>query len=279
MVNEIEKSAEQQYIDLVTVALDYGNKVDQDRTGTGMYELFGVQLKFDLRKGFPAITSKKVAFKSAVTELLWYFRGEGHTDYLKKHNVKIWDDFVKDDGRSLGPVYGVQMRQWLGENGELFDQLKDVIESIKKNPASRRHIINLWAVHELHKMALPPCPVMFQFNVRGNELNLMVTQRSADLFLGLPFDMIAMSLLLEIIAKETGYEAAWVTYSIGSAHVYYNHEEQVEAMIDRFDQDSRPLPTLMFYKHPGKTFEDYEPSDFKLVGYNPHGPLKGAVSV
>lgn len=273
------QNAEQQYIDLVKQVLAKGNPVDQDRTGTGMLEEFGVQLKFDLRDGFPAIGSKKVAFKSAITELLWYFRGEGHIDYLHEHNVKIWDGFVKDDGRSLGPVYGVQLRQWIGENGELFDQLKDTIDQIKKNPQSRRHLISLWAVHELHKMALPPCPVMFQFNVRGNTLNLMVTQRSADIFLGLPFDMIAMSALLHIVAKETGYEAAVVTYSIGSAHIYYNHINQCKEMITRFNADPRPLPTLMFYKHPDKTFEDYEPSDFKLVGYNPHGKLGGEISI
>lgn len=272
------KTAEQQYIDLVMDVLENGNEVDTDRTGTGMLEEFGVQLKFDLREGFPAIGSKKVAFKSAITELLWYIKGEGTLDYLHEHGVTIWDKFARPDG-SLGPVYGVQLRDWIGEDGEHFDQLKDTINQIKNDPHSRRHVISFWAVHELHRMALPPCPMMFQFNVKGNTLNLMVTQRSADIFLGLPFDMIAMSTLLHIVAKETGYEAAVVTYSIGSAHIYYNHIAQCKEMVTRFNADPRPAPTLMFYKHPDKTFEDYVPSDFKLVGYDPHGKLGGELSV
>ncbi|RXF11127.1 thymidylate synthase [Enterococcus faecalis] len=266
------KSAEEQYLELARHVLNTGNKVDNDRTGTGMLESFGHQIKFDLQDGFPALTTKRVFFKGAVTELLWYLRGEGDVEYLHKHGVTIWDEWADDEG-NLGPVYGVQMRSWIGSKGQVYDQLAEFEDRLINEPESRRHIISLWAVHELSEMALPPCPVLMQGNVRDGKLNLSVYQRSADIFLGLPFDIMAFSIFTHIMAERVGLEAGEVTYTIGSAHIYYNHIPQIKEQLKR---KPRPMPQLGFV--PRADYKDFEPTDFLLVGYDPHPPIKGEIS-
>lgn len=269
---------ETHYLDLVEDILRNGEHIENDRTGTGMLELFGPQLEFTVnRNRFPVLTSKKTFFKGAITEMLWYLRGETTLDFLHKHRVHIWDSWDKGDG-NLGPVYGKQIRDWKRPDGTSVDQFERLIDGLKNNPQSRRHIISLWNVGELDDMALPPCPAFIQFNVRKEQfLDIKLYQRSADMFLGVPFDVIAFSTLLLIVADITGYEPGKFTYSFGSAHIYANHIDQVNQMLDNYYEQYYEAPGIRYNKK--DDIFDYSPSDFWLVDYESHGVIKGEISV
>ncbi len=260
------------YIDTIKHVLENG-ELKEDRTGTGTISTFGYQNRYDLSEGFPLLTTKRVYFKGVVHELLWIISGSTNIKYLVDNNVNIWNEWADEDGE-LGPVYGKQWRRWEGKDTTV-DQLKNLIDGIKNNPSSRRHIINAWNVADVKDMALPPCHAFIQFYVSGNKLSCQLYQRSADLFLGVPFNIASYSLLLMMVAQVTGYEVGEFIHSFGDLHIYTNHLEQVKEQITR---EPRKLPKVTLNKDI-KNIEDFTYDDIILEEYDPHPAIKGKVSV
>ena len=270
-----------QYLDLLQYVLDHGNERD-DRTGTGTVGVFGYQMRFNLREGFPVLTTKKLHLRSIIYELLWFLRVETNVKYLKDHGVSIWDEWADENG-DLGPVYGHQWRSWPDYNGGTIDQIQYVIDQLKNNPDSRRMIVSAWNVAEVNKMALPPCHTIFQFYTapciaEGKEtrrLSLQLYQRSADTFLGVPFNIASYALLLQMMAQVTGYVPGDFVHTTGDTHLYLNHIEQAKLQLTR---EPRPLPKMILNPDVKSIF-DFQYEDFELVGYDPHPHIKAAVSV
>lgn len=261
------------YHDLVAKILTEGYQKD-DRTQTGTLSIFGYQMRFDLQKGFPLLTTKKTHFKSIAHELLWFLKGSSNVAYLKENGVTIWDEWADENGE-LGRVYGVQWRSWKNYDGSNIDQISNLIDTIRKNPNSRRLLVSAWNVAEVDQMALPPCHTFFQFYVCGKKLSCQMYQRSADVFLGLPFNIASYALLLEMVAQVTNLEANELIISLGDAHLYLNHLEQAQILLER---EERPLPTLQLNPNIKNIF-DFQYSDIELLNYNPHPAIKAAVSV
>jgi thymidylate synthase len=262
-----------QYLGLLQHVMDHGYE-RQDRTGTGTLSVFGYQMRFNLDEGFPALTTKKLHLKSIIHELLWFLKGETNLQYLQENGVKIWNDWADKNGE-LGPVYGYQWRSWGKDKGQPVDQISNVIESIKRNPYSRRHIVNAWNVGDLDKMALPPCHILFQFYVAGKKLSCQLYQRSADIFLGVPFNIASYSLLLMMIARVTGLEPYEFIHTLGDAHIYLNHIDQVKIQLSR---EPRALPFMKINPEIENIF-DFKYEDFTLENYNPHPHIKGNIAV
>jgi thymidylate synthase len=263
----------QQYLDLLQHILDNGTE-KTDRTGTGTKSVFGYQMRFDLQNGFPLITTKKVHLKSIIHELLWFLKGETNIAYLKEHGVKIWDEWADANGE-LGPVYGKQWRSWEGANGVVVDQVKDLIQQIRKNPDSRRLIISAWNVADLPRMALMPCHTLFQFYVANGKLSCQLYQRSADVFLGVPFNIASYALLTMMIAQVCDLELGDFVHTFGDVHIYSNHMEQVNLQLGR---KPFPLPTMKL--NPAiKDIFDFRFQDFTLENYQSHPAIKAPVAV
>ena len=264
----------QPYLDLVRRALEEGEP-RSDRTGVGTRSLFGHQIRFDLADGFPLLTNRKIHLKSIVHELLWFIKGETNIAYLKEHGVSIWDEWANENGE-LGPVYGKQWRRWATADGRVIDQLKQVIEQIKNNPQSRRLIVSAWNVADIPRMALAPCHVMFQFYVSGSgRLSCQLYQRSADLFLGVPFNIASYALLTHMIAQVTGLKPGEFVHTFGDAHLYENHLDQARELLQR---DPRPLPTLALNQNV-RDIEGFTFDDIRVENYDPHPPIKALVAV
>jgi thymidylate synthase len=262
-----------QYHQLMQHVLDHGVK-KEDRTGTGTLSVFGHQARYDLNEGFPLVTTKKLHLKSIVHELLWFLQGDTNIKYLKDNGVSIWDEWADEEG-NLGPVYGHQWRSWQGASGETIDQITSVVNQIKKNPDSRRLIVSAWNVAEIEKMALPPCHAFFQFYVADGKLSCQLYQRSADIFLGVPFNIASYALLTMMMAQVTGLKYGDFVHTIGDAHLYTNHVEQAKLQLSR---DCKKLP-LMKINPEIKDIFDFKFSDFELVGYEPHPHIKAPVAV
>lgn len=262
-----------QYLELLRHVREHGVRKD-DRTGTGTISVFGHQMRFDLQEGFPLVTTKKVFFKGLAVEMLWFLRGGTNTDYLNAHGVHIWDPWADEEGR-LGPVYGKQWRRWEGRDGKPIDQIARVVDDIRTNPDSRRLVVNAWNVADLEEMALPPCHMFFQFYVAGGRLSCQLYVRSNDLFLGAPFNIAEYALLTHMVAQQCDLEAGELVYTIGDAHIYLNHLEQVDEQLSRTPY---PLPTLRIERRPPTIFE-YEYDDFRLVDYQYHPAIKAPVAV
>ena len=296
----------QQYLELLEKVLLEGDK-KCDRTGTGTISLFGSQMRFDLKKGFPLITTKKLHLKSIVHELLWFLKGDTNIKYLKDNNIKIWDEWADKNGE-LGPIYGNQWRSWLAPSGKIIDQIEQIIDQLKNNPDSRRIIVSAWNVGEIDKMALPPCHLLFQFYTRElryeERINLLkdfntvtdpyisvdsldklgvperaiscqLYQRSADMFLGVPFNIASYSLLIYMVANQCNMVPDEFIWTGGDIHIYLNHIEQVKTQLSR---DVRSLPRLLIKNKP-ETIDDYHYEDFEFLDYNPHPHIKGDVSI
>lgn len=246
----------------------------EDRTGTGTLSLFGMQMRHDLRESFPLITTKKVHLKSILYELLWFLRGDTNVRWLQEHGVSIWDEWADAKGE-LGPVYGAQWRAWKTQDGRSIDQLKEVLEGIRKNPDSRRHIVSAWNVGELPKMALPPCHAFFQFYVAGGELSCQLYQRSADMFLGVPFNIASYAALTMMAAQALGLRPGDFVHTLGDAHLYLNHVEQARLQLTR-----EPRPSPRFLLNPSvKDLFSFQYEDFTLEGYDPHPGIKAPIAV
>ena len=263
----------QQYLQLIRHILDQGVE-KTDRTGTGTRSVFGYQMRFDLRDSFPLVTTKKIHFKSVIHELIWFLSGDTNIGYLQDNGVRIWNEWADENG-DLGPVYGSQWRSWLGADGETVDQISNVVDQIKTNPDSRRLIVSAWNVAEIPKMKLPPCHAFFQFYVAEGELSCQLYQRSADVFLGVPFNIASYAALTMMIAQVTGLRPGEFVHTLGDAHLYSNHMAQVELQLSR---DPKTLPTLKMNPDVDSVF-DFKFEDFELHGYEPHPLIKGAVSV
>ena len=272
-----------QYHDLVKHVLENGNEKG-DRTGTGTKSVFGYQMRFDLNEGFPMVTTKKLHLKSIIYELLWFIKGDTNINYLQENGVRIWNEWANESG-DLGPVYGHQWRNW---NSDEIDQLKEVIETLKENPNSRRMLISAWNPSVLPdtsksfpeniangKVALPPCHAFFQFYVADNKLSCQLYQRSADIFLGVPFNIASYALFMMMVAQVCGFEAGEFIHTFGDAHIYNNHIEQLELQLSI---EIRPLPTMKINPKV-KSIEDFTFEDFELINYNPHPHIKGIVAV
>ncbi|MBP5982177.1 MAG: thymidylate synthase [Fluviicola sp.] len=262
-----------QYHDLLTHILDNGT-FKGDRTGTGTISTFGYQMRFDLADGFPALTTKKLHLRSIIHELLWFLKGETNIQYLKENNVSIWDEWADENG-DLGPVYGYQWRSWPTTDGRKIDQISQLIDQIKTNPNSRRLLVNAWNVAFVDEMALPPCHTMFQFYVADGKLSCQLYQRSADTFLGVPFNIASYALLTMMVAQVCDLQPGEFIHTFGDAHIYTNHMEQVKLQLSR---DFRPLPTMKINPAVKDIFE-FKFEDFELVNYDPHPHIKGAVAV
>lgn len=262
-----------QYLDLLRHIKDQGVE-KRDRTGTGTRSLFGYQMRFQLRDGFPLLTTKKLHLKSILRELLWMIRGDTNTKYLNDNGVTIWDEWADDSG-DLGPIYGQQWRSWRTADGGTVDQLREVVEAIAKDPDSRRLLVSAWNVGDLPAMALPPCHVLFQFYVTEGRLSCHLYQRSADVFLGVPFNVASYSLLTLMVAQVTGLEPGDFVHSLGDAHLYVNHLEQAELQLTR---EPRPLPRLSLNPEVRSLFE-FRFEDIRLLDYHPHPHIKAEVSV
>lgn len=263
----------QQYLDLLQHILDTGVH-KTDRTGTGTQSVFGYQMRFDLQKGFPLVTTKKVHLKSIIHELLWFLKGETNIAYLKEHNVKIWDEWADGNGE-LGPVYGKQWRSWEGKDGKVVDQVKDLIKQIKTNPDSRRLIISAWNVADLPEMALMPCHTLFQFYVANGKLSCQLYQRSADVFLGVPFNIASYALLTMMIAQVCDLEPGEFIHTFGDVHIYSNHREQVQLQLTR-----KPFPLPQMKLDPSvKDIFAFRFEDFTLENYESHPAIKAPVAV
>ena len=316
MENKYENHVDREYLKLLEHIIENG-ATKTDRTGTGTKSVFGYQMRFDLQKGFPLLTTKKVPMKSIIHELLWFMRGDTNLKYLADNNVHIWDEwpyksylqrnnlpipeingeewkngmaefiekiksdenFAKEYG-NLGPIYGYQWRNWPAPNGEHIDQLKQVVETLKKSPDSRRMIVSAWNVADIDEMAkagLPPCHCLFQFYVADGKLSCQLYQRSCDTFLGVPFNIASYALLTMIIAQITGLEAGEFIWTGGDTHLYSNHVEQVKTQLSRKD-DIRPMPTMKINPEK-KNLEDFTIDDFELVDYNPHDSIKAPIAV
>jgi thymidylate synthase len=262
-----------QYHDLLRLVLDHGQPRD-DRTGTGTLSIFGAQARFDLRENFPLLTTKKLHLKSIIHELLWFLRGDTNIRYLHEHGVRIWDEWANENG-DLGRVYGAQWRDWRGENGVRVDQIDAVIAQINSNPQSRRLIVSAWNPAEIDKMALPPCHVLFQFYVQDGELSCQLYQRSADLFLGVPFNIASYSLFTLMVAQVCDLKPGEFIHTFGDLHLYRNHLEQARAQLSR---ELRPLPRMQL--NPAiKNIRDFRFEDFQLVDYDPHPAIKAPIAV
>ena len=262
-----------QYLDLLDRILTEGVK-KEDRTGTGTISVFGNQMRFNLEEGFPLLTTKKLHLKSIIYELLWFLRGDTNIKYLKDHGVSIWDEWADENGE-LGPVYGHQWRSWPDENGGTIDQIQNVVNELKNNADSRRMIVSAWNVAEVERMALPPCHTMFQFYVANGRLSLQLYQRSADTFLGVPFNIASYALLLQMMAQVTGLKAGDFIHTTGDTHLYLNHIEQAKLQLTRAP---RPLPRMVINPDVKDIF-DFKYEDFQLEGYDPWPHIKAAVSV
>ncbi len=268
-----ESAGLKDYLDLLRDVLENGTD-KADRTGTGTRSVFGRQLRFDLAEGFPLVTTKRVHVKSIIHELLWFLKGDTNVRYLQENGVTIWDEWADANG-DLGPVYGSQWRAWETPDGRRIDQIAQVVESIRRNPDSRRHIVSAWNVAEIDRMKLPPCHFVFQFYVADGKLSCMMTMRSSDTFLGLPFNIAQYALLTHMIAQQCGLEAGELVYSGGDVHIYSNHFEQVKLQLTR---EPYPLPKLVIKRKPDSIF-DYRFDDFEIVGYKHHPTIKAEVAV
>ena len=263
----------QQYLDLLSHVMENG--VDRmDRTGTGTRGVFGYQMRFDLSDGFPMVTTKKLHLKSIIHELIWFLAGDTNIGYLKDNKVRIWDEWADENG-DLGPVYGKQWRRWEGPDGQVIDQVAKVVEAIKTNPYSRRHIVSAWNPSDVDQMALPPCHCLFQFHVADGKLSCQLYQRSADIFLGVPFNIASYALLTAMMAQVCDLEVGDFVHTFGDAHIYSNHFEQVEQQLTR---DPKPLPKL--WLNPDiKSIFDFSGSDIKVKSYEAHPHIAGKVAV
>jgi thymidylate synthase len=262
-----------QYHDLLRLVLEHGQS-REDRTGVGTLSVFGAQARFDLRENFPLLTTKKLHLKSIIYELLWFLRGDTNTRYLNEKGVTIWDEWADENG-NLGRVYGAQWRDWHGQNGLPIDQINNVIEQIRSNPQSRRLIVTAWNPAELEKMALPPCHVLFQFYVQDDELSCQLYQRSADLFLGVPFNIASYSLLTLMMAQVCELKPGDFVHTFGDLHLYQNHLDQAREQLAR---DCRSLPQMRL--NPAiKNINDFRYEDFQLTGYSPHPSIKAPIAV
>jgi thymidylate synthase len=262
-----------QYLQLLEDIFENGVEKD-DRTGVGTLSVFGRQLRFNLQEGFPLLTTKKLHIRSIIYELLWFLKGDTNVRYLQGNGVTIWDEWADENG-DLGPIYGAQWRSWKGADGKTVDQISWVIEEIKRNPNSRRLLVNAWNVAELDKMKLPPCHYAFQFYVADGRLSCMWQQRSVDTFLGLPFNIASYALLTHMIAQQCDLDVGELIFSGGDVHLYKNHIEQAKLQLTR---EPRPLPKLVIKRKPASIFE-YEFDDFEIVGYDPHPHIKAPVAV
>ena len=262
-----------QYLDLLQHILDHGIK-KQDRTGTGTISTFGYQMRFNLQEGFPLVTTKKVHLKSIIYELLWFLNGDTNVKYLQDHGVRIWNEWADANG-DLGPVYGYQWRHWRTPDGKEVDQIANLIEGLKKNPDSRRHIVSAWNPADVDDMALPPCHTMFQFYVSDGRLSCQLYQRSGDTFLGIPFNIASYALLTMMVAQVCGYKLGDFVHTIGDAHIYLNHIEQVKLQLSRTPY---PLPTMKINPDVKDIFS-FKYEDFTLENYQCHPTIKGEISV
>lgn len=262
-----------QYLDLMQHVLQHGTN-KSDRTGTGTRSVFGYQMRFDLADGFPVLTTKKLHLRSIIHELLWFLKGETNIQYLKDNNVSIWDEWADENG-DLGRVYGAQWRSWRGANGETIDQIANLVNQIKHNPDSRRLIVSAWNPAEIDNMALPPCHALFQFYVANGKLSCQLYQRSADIFLGVPFNIASYALLTMMLAQVCGLEAGEFIHTLGDAHLYHNHLEQAQLQLTR---SPRKLPTMKINPTVNDIFA-FTFDDFELMDYDPHPHIKAAVSV
>ncbi len=262
-----------QYLRLMRKVIEEGQH-KSDRTGTGTRSLFGYQMRFDLADGFPMITTKKLHLRSILVELLWFLRGDTNIDFLHQHKVSIWDEWADEQGE-LGPVYGKQWRSWQCADGQVVDQIAEVEQQIRDNPDSRRLVVSAWNVGEIAAMALPPCHLLFQFYVANERLSCQLYQRSADLFLGVPFNIASYSLLLHMMAASTGLKAGEFVHTFGDVHLYNNHLAQAKLQLQR---EPRPLPTLNIKQHRESILE-FQYEDFEIVGYDPHPHISAAVAV
>jgi thymidylate synthase len=262
-----------QYLDLMRHVMQHGTRKD-DRTGTGTISVFGHQMRFDLAQGFPLLTTKKVHTRSIIHELLWFLRGDTNIRYLKENGVSIWDEWANENG-DLGPVYGAQWRSWPTPDGRRIDQISEVVRDIRQNPDSRRLIVSAWNVAEIGRMALPPCHLLFQFYVADGRLSCQLYQRSADIFLGVPFNIASYALLTMMVAQVTGLKPGEFVHTLGDAHLYLNHLEQAHTQLAR---EPRPLPSMRL--NPEKTsLFDFTFDDFELLNYDPHPAIKAPVAV
>ena len=262
-----------QYLDLMRTILDEGH-YKADRTGTGTYSIFGYQMRFDLQKGFPLLTTKKLHLRSIIYELLWFLRGDTNIQYLHDHNVTIWDEWADENG-DLGPVYGKQWRSWEAPDGRVIDQITNLIEQLKRNPDSRRLIVSAWNPADVDQMALPPCHTMFQFYANDGQLSCQLYQRSADVFLGVPFNIASYALLTMMVAQVCGLKAKDFVHTFGDAHIYSNHVEQAKLQLSR---DPRSLPQMRINPDVKSIF-DFQYEDFTLENYDPHPHIKAEVAV
>ena len=262
-----------QYLDLIQRVLDEGIQ-KEDRTGTGTLSVFGHQMRFNLEEGFPLLTTKKLHLKSIIHELLWFLRGDTNVKYLQEHGVSIWNEWADECG-DLGPIYGRQWRAWTDYSEGYIDQISDAIEMIKHDPDSRRIIVSAWNVADLKDMALPPCHAFFQFYVANGKLSLQLYQRSADIFLGVPFNIASYALLLQMTAQVTGLKSGEFIHTLGDAHIYLNHIDQVKLQLSR---EPRPLPQMVLNPDVKNIF-DFKYEDFQLIDYDPHPHIKGEVAV
>jgi thymidylate synthase len=263
----------QQYLDMMRHIRDNGAR-KEDRTGTGTLSVFGHQIRFDLSRGFPLVTTKKLHLKSIIHELLWFLRGDSNVRYLQENGVSIWDEWADENG-DLGPIYGVQWRRWKSARGDTIDQVEDAVRRIRKDPDSRRIIVNAWNVGELADMALPPCHTLFQFYVADGKLSCQLYQRSADVFLGVPFNIASYALLTHMMAQQTDLGVGEFIWTGGDCHLYLNHLEQVEEQLTR---EPLPLPRLAIRRKPDSIF-DYRYEDFEILNYESHPHIKAAVAV
>ena len=263
----------QQYLNLMSHIMEHGT-LKEDRTGTGTKSVFGHQMRFDLNEGFPLVTTKKCHLKSIIHELLWFLSGDTNTKYLTENGVSIWNEWADENG-DLGPVYGHQWRSWAAADGKTVDQITNVINQIKTNPDSRRLIVNAWNVGELEKMALPPCHAFFQFYVANNKLSCQLYQRSADVFLGVPFNIASYALLTMMVAQVCDLELGDFVHTLGDAHLYTNHFEQAQLQLTR---EPRSLPTMKINSDVKDIFA-FKFEDFTLEGYDPHPHIKAPVAI
>ena len=262
-----------QYLDLLNHVLEHGDK-KEDRTGTGTISVFGYQMRFDLSEKFPLLTTKKVHLKSVIHELLWFLKGSTNIGYLKENGVSIWDEWADENG-DLGPVYGSQWRSWQTSDGRTIDQISNLIENIKNNPDSRRLIVSAWNVGEIDKMKLPPCHCFFQFYVANDKLSCQLYQRSADIFLGVPFNIASYALLTLMIAQVTNLAPGEFVHTLGDAHIYSNHIEQVKQQLSR---EAKDLPIMKINPHVKDIFS-FKYDDFEILNYDPHPLIKAPVAV
>jgi len=262
-----------QYLELLDHVSTHGVR-KEDRTGTGTLSTFGYQMRFDLSEGFPLMTTKKLHTKSIIHELLWFLKGETNIRYLNENGVRIWNEWADEHGE-LGHIYGYQWRNWPTPDGRQVDQIRSVVDSIQRNPDSRRHIVSAWNVGELDQMALPPCHILFQFYVADGRLSCQLYQRSADIFLGVPFNIASYAFLLEMMAQVCGLQPGDFVHTLGDAHIYLNHLDQVKLQMQRHP---RPLPKLHLNPEKKDIF-DFQFADFSITDYDPHPHIKGAISV